>query len=241
MSGHESALHTRPSLLLQIRDGADADAWRTFMTIYVPIVYRYACRHGLQDADAADLSQEVMGKVARAIRTFEYHPDRGRFRDWLFTIVRQRLTLHYECAAGRPERLVSSGELEYLRQSPEHSDADWSDEFNAQVLQVALDRARPHFEPITWRAFERVWLENRSAAETAHELCQQINFIYYAKSRVLKRVKEEVQEIVEDFSCLDSLGISEWRHQMDCVGSVPELRRRAPGLIGRSSLMKIDK
>jgi RNA polymerase sigma factor (sigma-70 family) len=206
MSGDESALHTRPSLLLRIRDGADADAWRTFMTIYAPIVYRYACRHGLQDADAADLSQEVMGKVSRAIRTFEYLPERGRFRDWLFTIVRQRLTLHYECVARRHEQLISSGELEYLRQSPEYPDADWSDEFNAQVLEVALDRARPHFEPSTWRAFERVWLENLSVAETAHELCQPIDFIYYAKSRVLKRVREEVQEIVEDFSCLDSLG-----------------------------------
>ena len=113
MSGDESALHTRPSLLVRIRDGADAEAWRKFMTIYVPIVYRFACRHGLQDADAADLSQEVMGKVARAIRTFEYHPERGRFRDWLFTIVRQCLTLHFQGLSRRPERLLSPAELEY--------------------------------------------------------------------------------------------------------------------------------
>jgi RNA polymerase sigma factor (sigma-70 family) len=208
MSGDESALHTRPSLLLRIRDGADADAWRTFVTIYGPIVYRYACRRGLQDADAADLSQEVMGKVARAIRTFEYRPERGRFRDWLLTIVRQRVAQFHESRARSPEQLLSYFELEKLDEGTERPDADWTDDFNAQVLEVALLRARPHFEPITWRAFERVWLENRSAAETALDLSQQIGFVYYAKSRVLKRVKEEVQEIVDDFSCLDSLGAS---------------------------------
>ena len=65
MSEDESALRTRPSLLIRIRDGGDAESWRTFVTIYAPVVYRYACRRGLQDADAADVSQEVMGKVAR--------------------------------------------------------------------------------------------------------------------------------------------------------------------------------
>jgi RNA polymerase sigma factor (sigma-70 family) len=208
MSGDESALRTRPSLLIRIRDGADAESWRTFVTIYAPIVYRYACRRGLQDADAADLTQEVMGKVARAIRTFEYCPERGRFRDWLLTIARQRVAQFHECRARSPEQLLSSVEMAQLVQGAARPDADWTDDFNAQVLEVALDRARPHFEPMTWRAFERVWLENRSAAETAVDLSQQIEFVYYAKSRVLKRVKEEVQEIVDDFSCLDTLGAS---------------------------------
>jgi RNA polymerase sigma factor (sigma-70 family) len=208
MSGDESALRTRPSLLIRIRDGGDAESWRTFVTIYAPVVYRYACRRGLQDADAADVSQEVMGKVARAIRTFEYRPEQGRFRDWLLTIARQRVAQFHEYRARSPEQLLSSIELEQLGQRIEGPDADWTDDFNAQVLEVALDRARPHFEPMTWRAFERVWLENRSAAETAVDLSQQIEFVYYAKSRVLKRVKEEVQEIVDDFSCLDTLGAS---------------------------------
>jgi DNA-directed RNA polymerase specialized sigma24 family protein len=71
------------------------------------------------------------------------------------------------------------------------------------VLQVALDRSRPSFEPTTWRAFECVWIENRSAAETADALSLSIDLVYYSKSRVLKRLKEEVHEIVEDFSYMD--------------------------------------
>ncbi len=81
------AVQTRPSLLARVRDVRDADAWQTFVTLYAPLVYRYVRQRGLQDADAADLTQDVMSAVARSIRTFEYRPERGRFRDWLRTIA----------------------------------------------------------------------------------------------------------------------------------------------------------
>jgi RNA polymerase sigma factor (sigma-70 family) len=208
MQTDESELRTRASLLMRIRNVGDAESWRTFVMIYAPLVYRYACRCGLQDADAADLSQDVMEKVARAIRSFNYEPSRGRFRDWLLTITRRQLAQFHECRARRPEQLVGSVELEQLSEGKDQDrpDADWNEDFNAQVLQAALDRARPHFEPMTWRAFESVWLENRTAAETADALSLHIDLVYYAKSRVLKRLREEVQEIVEDFSCLDAFG-----------------------------------
>ncbi len=90
MSVDMTALWTRPSLLLRIRDVGDADSWRTFVTIYAPLVYQYARRHSLQDADAADLTQDVMGEVTRTIRSFVYQPARGRFRGWLLAVTRRR-------------------------------------------------------------------------------------------------------------------------------------------------------
>jgi RNA polymerase sigma factor (sigma-70 family) len=202
----ESELRTRASLLMRIRDAGDAESWRIFVTIYAPLVYRFACRRGLQDADAADLSQDVMEKVTRAIRSFEYQPAKGRFRDWLLTITRRQVAQFHESRARCPEQLCGSEELEQIGEGKDRPDADWNEDFNAQVLQIALDRTRPHFEPMTWRAFESVWLENRSAAETADALSLHIELVYYAKSRVLKRLREEVQGIVEDFSCLDAFG-----------------------------------
>ncbi len=71
-----------------------------------------------------------------------------------------------------------------------------------------MQRIQPYFEPLTWRAFERVWVEHRSAAEAAQELSLRIEQVYLAKSRVLKRLSEEVHEIVEDFSWLDALELS---------------------------------
>ena len=79
MSVDPAAMQTRPSLLIRLRDVGDADAWRTFVTIYAPLVHRFGRRHGLQDADAADLTQDVLGEVCRAIRSFEYQPARDVF------------------------------------------------------------------------------------------------------------------------------------------------------------------
>jgi RNA polymerase sigma-70 factor (ECF subfamily) len=114
MSGEIVNAETRPSLLLRVRDSGDADAWRTFMTIYAPLVYGYVRRRGLQDADAADLTQDVMGEVARVIRSFEYQPARGRFRDWLFLIARRRLMRFSGRQARRIEHVCESAELEQL-------------------------------------------------------------------------------------------------------------------------------
>src|SRR4051794_29157890 len=83
---------TRASLLLRLRDPRDEAAWREFVGLYAPLVYGYARKQGLQDADAADLSQEVLGSVAGAVGRLDYDPAKGAFRNWLFTVVRRKLS-----------------------------------------------------------------------------------------------------------------------------------------------------
>ncbi len=182
------------------------------MTIYAPLVYRYCCRHGLQDADAADVCQEVMEKVARAIRSFEYQPARGLFRNWLLTITRRQLADFHQKIARRPEQSIGSAEVEGLSEEGDRPDADWNQDFTDRVLQVALERSRPNFEPATWRAFESVWTSKMDAATKGADKRQplDIDLVYYSKARVLKRLKEEVEEIVEDFSCMDCFWVTKW-------------------------------
>jgi RNA polymerase sigma factor (sigma-70 family) len=198
-----AAIRTRPSLLIRLRDVGDADAWRTFVTIYAPLVHRFGRRQGLQDADVADLTQDVLGEVCRAIRSFEYQPARGRFRDWLLAITRRRSARFQERRARYQPTVLDDQALEGLED--DRTDADWNDAFHARVLRVALERIQPSFHPQTWRAFECVWLENRTAAETAEALSLGIDIVYTAKSRVLKRLSEEVEEIAAGFSWLDAL------------------------------------
>jgi RNA polymerase sigma-70 factor (ECF subfamily) len=196
-------MDTRPSLLFRLRDAADADAWASFVEVYAPFVYRFARRRGLQDADAADITQDVLTEVARSIRGFEYRRERGRFRDWLLLITPRRLGRFFAAQARTP-RENPHGDL--FAEAPDDAQtAEWTEEFNARVLQAALERIRPHFELTTWRAFECVWLERKSAVETAGNLSLQIETVYHAKSRVLKRLAHEVEQIVEDFSWLDDL------------------------------------
>jgi RNA polymerase sigma-70 factor (ECF subfamily) len=81
---------TRPSLLVRIRDPQDSQAWTQFVEVYAPLVYGFARKHGLQDADAADVTQDVLRAVAGAAGRLEYDPQRGSFRGWLLTIVRNK-------------------------------------------------------------------------------------------------------------------------------------------------------
>jgi RNA polymerase sigma-70 factor (ECF subfamily) len=195
MDGPVPPQTTHPSLLIRIRNPQDREAWETFVDTYVPLIYRYARRVGLQDADAADITQEVLSEVARCIRSFEYRPERGRFRDWLGTLARRRVS-RFLRRKGR--EAADAAEDEPSDPDPYPADAGWTDEFNARILAAALERARPHFEPATWRAFECVWIENRRAGEVAVELNVPIEAIYTAKSRVLKRLEEEVRILAED-------------------------------------------
>ena len=82
---------TQPSLLVRIRNERDTESWSRFVEIYAPAVYRFLKHQGLQDADAADLTQEVMASVAAAIKSFDYDAHRGRFRGWLFTVVQNKV------------------------------------------------------------------------------------------------------------------------------------------------------
>ena len=136
MSVDQDAMQTRPSLLLRLRDGDDADAWRTFIGIYAPLVYGFARRHGLQDADSSDLTQEVLGELCRSIRSFEYQPERGRFRDWLLLITRRRFARFHERRVRNRETGTGDDTLEHLED--DRVEADWNDAFHSRVLRVAL-------------------------------------------------------------------------------------------------------
>ena len=200
MNDDGSLLHTRPSLLIRIRDPQDAESWRSFVELYTPPVLRYCRLRGLQDADAADVTQEVMAQVARSMRSFRYCPERGRFRDWLGIITRRKVNRHLTkknlgtAGLGGPTSFEPIDNPRVIE-----ADSDWSAEFNAQILRTALERVRPLFGPSTWNAFASVWLEDRTAAETASALSVSLEAVYVAKSKVLKRLEQEVLELAEDF------------------------------------------
>src|SRR3954452_16053404 len=83
---------TRASLLIRLRDAADEAAWKEFIALYGPLVHNYARKQGLQAADAADLSQEVLRAVAGSVGRLRYDPGRGLFRNWLFSLARRKLS-----------------------------------------------------------------------------------------------------------------------------------------------------
>ena len=190
---------TRPSLLVRLRDAQDADAWRQFVELYGPIVYRFARRHRLQDADAADLTQEVLRGVSGGVGRLDYDPRRGSFRGWLFTLAHRKL---YDLLARRRRQELPSGDSAtqmLLDELPARDSEDvWNQEHEQQVFAWAAEQVRGQFTETTWRAFWATAVEGRDAAAVAEELHLSVGAVYVAKSRVQARLREQVRQVTDE-------------------------------------------
>ncbi|MBI2926982.1 MAG: sigma-70 family RNA polymerase sigma factor [Verrucomicrobia bacterium] len=190
---------TRPSLLLRLRDADDHEAWRAFVQIYTPLIYGFCRKHGLQDADAADVAQEVMRTVARRIGEFEYQPDKGTFRAWLFTVTRSKLNNFFQTLQRQPQGTGRTTVHELLEAQPSpQPDTDWDHEYHQRLFEWACGQVHDEFEASTWQAFWQTAVEGKAGASVAASLGLSVGAVYVAKSRVLARLRGVTKEIDED-------------------------------------------
>jgi RNA polymerase sigma factor (sigma-70 family) len=154
---------TRPSLVLRLRDPADGAAWAEFVELYEPLVYRLARAKGLQDADARDITQEVLAAVASAVNRWDPDPAKGRFRAWLSRIARNLLVNFLVTQRHRPRSSGSTSIQELLEAQPAADPgavAEFDAEFRRQAFQWAAERVRIEFSESTWQAFWKTGVEN---------------------------------------------------------------------------------
>lgn len=188
---------TRLSLLVRLRDSHDDRAWAEFVELYAPLIHGFACKQGLQDADAADLMQEVFRAVARAIKRFDYDAQRGTFRGWLFTVVRNKLHtfLLRRKREGRGSGDSAVQDLLAEQAAPEEDPAEvWERECERRRFDWAAERARQEVHEATWQAFWRAAVEGQSGQEVAQALGIRVAAVYLAKSRVMARIKEHLKQ-----------------------------------------------
>ena len=190
------SLVTRCSLLMRLRDVSDTRAWAEFVDLYAPLVYRLARRHALQDADAADLTQEVLRVAVDALPRFTYNPRRGSFRGWLLTVARHRLFRLFEARRRQPQ---GSGdpEAERLLQSQPAPDeaADWERDYQKRLFECAAERVRGHFRPNTWDAFWRTGVLGEETRTVAESLGISVGAVYIARNRVLTRIRRQIERL----------------------------------------------
>jgi RNA polymerase sigma-70 factor (ECF subfamily) len=189
---------TRASLLVRLRDAGDQEAWRQFVGLYAPLIYRYGRRHRLQDADAADLTQEVLRAVSVSVGRLDYDPSRGSFRGWLFTLAHHKLCDFLTRARNWERGSGSDQTAELLRELPAPEEDAWNQEYEQQLFVWAAERARGEFTDTTWQAFWQTAVDGRPAPEVAVKLGLTVGAVYIAKSRVQARLKRLVQQVREE-------------------------------------------
>lgn len=187
---------TRASLHVRLSDPTDRAAWVEFVGVYGPLVFAAVRRRGFDHADSEDLTQCVFARVFSGLRTFEYAPERGRFRDWLGTIIRHEVIREFRGNGRKPATLLPPNELDAL--ADDAADPEWADAFQTHLYLVALGKCQKRFEPRTWAAFEQVWCAGRAPADVAASLGLTVDSVYVAKSRVLSALAQTILELSDD-------------------------------------------
>ncbi|HUT95377.1 MAG TPA: sigma-70 family RNA polymerase sigma factor [Thermoguttaceae bacterium] len=198
----ETSLERRSvsSHLLATLKTRDPEAWRRLSSLYAPEVYRWCLKKGLRPEDAADVVQEVFRTVAGRIDDFHRKSPRDTFRGWLWTITRNKLGDFFR---REQRRAVAEGGTDaYQRLSQLAADVTEDSEVapvaaSCELSHRVLEIIRSEFEEKTWRAFWEVVVEQVSPRGTAAKLGMTTNAVYVAKSRVLRRLREELGDVID--------------------------------------------
>ena len=185
------------TLLARLRqDPTDQAAWDAFVERYGRHIYRWCRRWKLQDADAEDVTQDILVKLTQRLRVFAYDPSRS-FRGWLKTVAHHAWRdfddsrRHAQPAGG--DRQVR--ELVENLEAREDLIRKLQEAFDHELLEAAKVRVRLRVAPHTWEAFRLVALEGLPVAEVAATVQMQVAMVYVAKSKVQKMLQEEIGKL----------------------------------------------
>jgi RNA polymerase sigma-70 factor (ECF subfamily) len=192
-------VETSLSLLDRLAATPTDEDWQRLLELYQPLLRAWMARAGVRPSDSDDLIQEVLLVIFREVGRFERRGP-GAFRAWLRTILVYRIRNYFRASRHRP---TATGDTDFLRSLNDLESPDselsrlWDREHDEHVTAALLRRVQGDFAPATWQAFQRHALQGEPAAQVARELGLSLNSVLLAKSRVLKRVRQELAGLVE--------------------------------------------
>jgi len=176
------------------------EAWRRLVRLYGPVVYGWCRQSGIQASDAADVVQEVFQSVSTAINGFRRNRPGDSFRGWLWTITRNKLRDHFRHRQGLPAAQGGTEAQQRLAQIPDNppdsSSVDDKIDGSQSLTNRGLELVRAEFEDRTWQAFWRATVDAQPAAAVADELGMTVAAVYKAKSRVMRRIRQELGDLL---------------------------------------------
>ncbi|MEO1614912.1 MAG: sigma-70 family RNA polymerase sigma factor [Planctomycetota bacterium] len=191
---------TRLSLIIKLTDRRNDDAWAEFVQIYQPVVQRFVQRRGLQHADAAEITQEVLSRVAKSIESWDPEHRQGSFRGWLYQLTRNQ-TIDF-LRKRKPEIAWSDvGDSGTDLSLPsETASSEFQAEYEKQLFYWATEKVRSSFKPANWQAFWKSTVEGDSIEKVAADLGMECGTVYVARSRIMSRLSALIQERMNETS-----------------------------------------
>ncbi len=185
---------TPRSLLERLRQPREAEAWDRFVSLYTPLIYAWGRYAGLQEADAEDLAQDVFLKLINVMPTFNYDPNMG-FRGWLRTVT---LNTWRDRRKRRGDRPLPADEAALAEvPAPDAGPSFWEIEYRQLLVKRAMTLIKTDFRPASWMAFWEQIVVGRPAGEVAAELGMTNGAAYAAKFRVLDRLRQELDGMLD--------------------------------------------
>jgi RNA polymerase sigma-70 factor (ECF subfamily) len=191
---------TSLTLLQRLRDN-QPEAWSVVVGLYTPLLYHWCARRGVRGADAEDVAQEVFQAAAAGLARFRREHEGDSFRGWLRGITRNILLQHFRRADRQPRASGGTDAMAQLQEvaeaEPPEADEDDSPPELEALRRRALELVRGQVEERTWRAFWLTAIEGRSPNDIAPDLGVSPTAVRMAKSRVLRRLKEQFGDLIQ--------------------------------------------
>ena len=186
------------STLLERLKARRPEAWERLVDLYGPVVYRWCRWSGVWAGDVPDVVQDVFAAVATYIADFHRQRPGDSFTGWVRTITRSKVYDHFRKQHGHPPAQGGTDAQEAMVtiRNPPASSVDIPPGANAAILPHALELVRAEFENRTWEAFCRAVIEGQLPAHIAEDLGMSVQAVYKAKSRVLRRLRGELGELL---------------------------------------------
>jgi len=151
-------------------------------------------RLGLQHAEALDVVQDVFLLLQKKLPEFEYDAGK-RFRGWLRTVTINKCR-DYLRKRNRDAHQAESAELRRIADG-DNVELFTDEEYRQHLVRQAMSLMQSEFEPATWKACWEHTVSERPAQDVAKELGMTVNAVYLAKSRVLRRLREQLAGLLD--------------------------------------------
>ncbi len=184
---------TRASLLQRVKDPRDQTSWREFYHVYQPLLYRYSRARGLSRENAEELTQQCLAMLTEKMPGFDYSREKGGFKNWLRRVANNKINDYFK---KRRLPLAESADFRRPQQREDSPDELWERQWQKRHLQYCLRQMQSEVAASTYQAFHYHVISGWSVERVADTLGISVDQVYTAKSRITRRLRSKMRELL---------------------------------------------